>query len=383
MRVVIAPQAFKGSLAATEVSEAMARGLRSVWPEVEAVCKPVADGGEGTVRALVAATGGTFQTARARDPLGRPVEAEWGLLGDGVTGVVELAAASGLPRLAAAERDPRRASTYGTGEVIRAALDAGVAQLLVGLGGSATNDGGAGLAQALGVRLLDTAGAELPAGGAALARLAHIELDGLDRRLATVPVRVLTDVTNPLCGPQGTTALYGAQKGATPEIVAELDAALAHYARVIERELGKRVGDLPGAGAAGGVGAGLVAFLDAELWPGASLVLEAVGLAEAIAGADLVVTGEGRLDVQSLYGKATIAVAQLAQAAGVPALAIVGGTEEDCLAYYMEGLAAVQSIPIGPMPLAESEARAAELIEEAARRAARLIELGRGLERHA
>jgi glycerate kinase len=379
MRVVIAPQAFKGSLGATEVAEAIARGLGSVWPDVDAICKPVADGGEGTVRALVASTGGALRTACVQDPLGRPVEAVWGFLGDGVTAVVEVAAASGLPRLRPEERDPRRASTFGTGELIRAALDAGAERLLVGLGGSATNDGGAGLAQALGVHLIDDSGAELPPGGAALARLARIDLSGLDRRAATVPVQVLTDVTNPLCGPQGTSALYGPQKGATPETVAELDAALAQFARVIERELGKRVIDLPGAGAAGGVGAGLVAFLDAELWPGAPLVLEAVGLAVAIDGADLVVTGEGRLDVQSLFGKATIAVAQLARAAGVPALAIVGGTEEDCLAYYAEGLAAVQSIPIGPMPLAESEARAAELIEEAARRAARLIDVGRAL----
>src|SRR5262249_47958761 len=271
MKIVAAPQALKGSLDAVPVGEAIARGVAMVFPDALVDVVPVADGGEGTVRALVAAAGGVLRTATVTGPLGAPVEAEYGILNTeaGHTGVIEMAAASGLPLVPAAQLDPRVATTFGTGELIRAALDEGCRELLIGIGGSATNDGGAGMAQALGAWLLDAAGRELPPGGAALARLDRIDASGLDPRLKDARMRVACDVANPLCGPEGASAIYGPQKGATPAMVVELDVALAHYAAILRRDLGADVSDVPGAGAAGGLGAGLLAFTQAELVPGA------------------------------------------------------------------------------------------------------------------
>src|SRR5437868_6258960 len=265
---------------------------------------PLADGGEGTVRALVTATNGGVRRSRVHDPLGREIDAEWGMLGDGTTAVVEMAAASGLPLLEPAERDARITSTLGTGELILAAAASGAHRIVVGIGGSATNDGGAGMARAFGYRFLSRDGNELPEGGAALARLARI--DGqTDPRLVRPAVEVACDVTNPLLGPLGASAIYGPQKGATPDIVRELDDALARYADVLERFVGRPVRDVPGAGAAGGLGAGLLAFLDARLVSGAQLVLTAVDFASRLKGAALVITGEGRIDRQSGFGKLT------------------------------------------------------------------------------
>src|SRR5438045_3142211 len=310
---------------------------------------PLADGGEGTVRALVTATNGGVRRSRVHDPLGREIDAEWGVLGDATTAVVEMAAASGLPLLRPTERDARITSTRGTGELILAAAASGAHRIVVGIGGSATNDGGAGMARAFGYRFLDRDGNELPEGGAALARLGRI--DGrTDPRLVRPSIDVACDVRNPLLGPEGASAVYGPQKGATPEIVRELDAALARYADVVEAFVGRPIRDVPGAGAAGGLGAGLLAFLDARLVSGSELVLRAVGFAERISGADLVVTGEGRIDQQSGYGKLTGAVTAAARRAGVAVVAVAGGLGAghetlglDAIAVASEGVPVAES----------------------------------------
>jgi len=325
MKVVVAPDSFTGSLTAAAAASAIAAGWRSARPADAVVEVPVADGGEGTVAVVAAATGAVPRSARVRDPLGRSVEAEWLLLTDG-TAIIEMAAASGLWRLAPDERDPRRTSTYGTGEIVLAALDAGARRLVIGLGGSATNDGGAGLAQALGCRLLDDAGTELDGGGAALARLARLDVTGLDFRLAEVGVVAATDVDVVVCGPNGASAMFGPQKGADADAVAELDAALVRWVELLRRDLpaGPDVSSCPGGGAAGGLAAGLIALCGAKVESGAAVVLGLVGLRRAVARADLVVTGEGSLDRQTLRGKAPYAVASLAREAGLPCLALAG-----------------------------------------------------------
>ncbi len=408
MKIVIAPQALKGSLDAAAVGAAIAAGVARVAPvlaasfgsPVETVIIPIADGGEGTTRALVAATDGQLFTASVTGPLGDLVLAEYGLLGavdapdtlaeptnagqvapqseDGArpTAVIEMASAAGLPLIPLEQRDPLVASTRGVGELIRLALDAGCARIIVGLGGSATNDGGAGMAQALGARLLDTAGAELPPGGAALARLARIDIRRLDPRLLRTRILVACDVTNPLVGPAGASAVYGPQKGATPAMVAQLDDALTHYAEVIQRDLGLALAATPGGGAAGGLGAGLLAFTPAQLVPGASLVLTTLRFAERAQGADLVITAEGRLDEQTAYGKAVGAVAALAHAAGAPTIALVGALAADDATLAALKITVALPIADGPLNLAESMARAAELISATTTRALRLLALG-------
>jgi glycerate kinase len=383
MKITIAPQALKGSLDAESVGDAIASGVRSVFAEAEVLVVPVADGGEGTVRALVAATGGRLVETSVQGPLGDQVNAEWGVLGEGETrertGVIEMAAASGLPLVAEARRNPRLTSTYGTGELIRAALDAGCRSLLIGIGGSATNDGGAGMASALGARLLDLDGRELAAGGAELARLAHIDTSALDARLTQTSVQVACDVTNPLFGPEGASAVYGPQKGATAAMVKELDSALRHYSLVLQTDLGVDVATVAGAGAAGGLGAGLLAFTHATLVPGAQLVLDALHLAERLAGTDLVLTAEGRLDAQTAYGKAVAAVAALARQQGAPVVALAGSVIASQMELDALGIAAALSICDGPLTLEESMARAASLLESAAARAMRMIAIGMGI----
>jgi glycerate kinase len=384
VKIVVAPQALKGSLDAPAVGTAIAAGLRRALPEVQIAVVPIADGGEGTVEALIAATGGSLRHAQVTGPLGQPVEARYGLLGarageDAPTAIIEMAAASGLPLVPEDRRDPRVTTTYGTGELILAALEAGARRLLIGIGGSATNDGGAGMAQALGARLLDASGRELERGGSALARLDRIDVAGLDPRLTGVDVTVLSDVENPLCGPRGASAVYGPQKGATPAVVAELDAALAHYAMILRRDLGADVADRPGAGAAGGLGAGLMALLGARLRPGAAAVLEAIDLAGHLAGAALVVTAEGRVDEQTAMGKSVGAVARLARERGIPVVVLAGGLGTGYERLYGLGVQAVVPLADGPRTLAESMAHAAELASGAAERALRLVLVGAAL----
>ena len=372
MKIVIAPQSFKGSLSAVEVAQAMALGIKRVLPDAETVAVPMADGGEGTVEALVDATCGQIITTDVTGPLGESITAKWGIMGDGDTGIIESAAASGLPLVPPGKLNPLITTTYGTGELIKAALNAGCRELIVGIGGTATNDGGAGMAQALGVRLLDNRGKELPWGGAALARLDRVDVSGLDHRLAECQVVAACDVTNPLCGEFGASLVYGPQKGASAEMCRRLDAALAHYAGVIKADLDIEVMDLPGAGAAGGLGAGLVAFLGAELLPGTDIVIEAVGLVGHLGDASLVFTGEGRIDGQTLFGKTVSGVVAKAKALRIPTVAIVGevagGSD-----VYRSGIDAVLSIAPGPISLEQSVADAASLITNAAERAMRLI----------
>jgi glycerate kinase len=340
MRVVVAPQEYKGTLSAAEAAAVMAEAVRRVLPGADVLVLPLADGGPGTVAAIVVAAGGSIRTTNVCGPLGAKVDAEWGLLEGGGSvppprrqtesltprsvAVIEMAAAAGLLLVDEWERDPRIATTYGVGELIGAALDAGCRRMIVGLGGSATNDGGAGMAQALGVRFLDAQGRELPPGGAALARLDRIDISGIDARVSDCEVLGATDVRNPLCGPEGASIVYGPQKGASPEVARELDQSLRHYAEIIERDLSVSVAGVPGAGSAGGLGAGLIAFVGATIRPGIDVIAEAMRLAERIRGADLVLTGEGRLDGQTAFGKTVAGVARIARAERVPVIVVPG-----------------------------------------------------------
>ena len=371
MKVVIAPDSFKESLAADRVCEAIARGVRRVCPEARIDQIPMADGGEGTVDALVAATGGSPRTSTVRGPRGEPVEAAWGVLGDdgGDDGsaVVEMAAASGLALLPPKRRNPELTTTYGTGQLILDALEAGARRILVGIGGSATNDGGVGAAQAVGVRFLDAQDRPLPTGlgGGGLAEVVRIDPEGRDARVGAARIQVACDVDNPLCGPRGASAVYGPQKGATPTQIDRLDRNLAYLADLIERDLGVKVRDVSGAGAAGGLGAGLIAFCGATLQPGIMLVMEAVRFAPRIADGDLVITGEGRIDRQSMMGKVIEGVGRAAKAAGVPAIALVGAVGEGAEA-ALEVLERYHCITPPGTARAEAFARVAENLEATA-----------------
>jgi glycerate kinase len=382
LHVVVAPDSFGGALDSVAVAAAIGEGWTSARPADIVVRLPMADGGEGTLAALAAASGDRAErrTTATTDPLGRPVEADWLLLNGGHDAFIELAAASGLARVPPGERTPEtagRASTRGSGELVRAALDAGVARIGIGLGGSATSDGGTGMLRALGVRLLDPRGEELADGGAALAGLDRIDAGGLDPRLASVSIVVASDVTNPLCGPRGAAATYGPQKGADAATVQALDEALATLGHAIEAATGRLVADIPGAGAAGGTAAGLLGFTNAVLRPGVELVAETVGLADALEDADLVITGEGRADEQTLHGKAAIGVATLARSRGTPVALLCGALGEGAAALEAAtAITVVLPIPDRPLSLEESMARTDALLRAAAARLARTIGIG-------
>ena len=369
MKIVVAPNSFKGSLSATQAATAIALGVQEVFPAAEIAEIPIADGGDGTVEALVTARGGSYKWVNVDGPLGDPVLSSFGLIDEGKTAVVELASASGFELITAARRDPRKTSTYGFGQLLEAARLAGALSVIAGIGGSATNDGGAGMAQALGYRLLDRDGRDLPRGGIALLRLDHINGSGLDPGWRSVNVMVACDVTNPLTGPKGASYVYGPQKGADPLTVRQLDQALAHLAEVFERELGKRVSDIPGAGAAGGTGAGLIAFLDARLTPGAALVVDASGFDDALVGADLVITGEGRVDAQTAYGKAPGEVAKRAKAARIPVLLMAGSKGSGWEALSELGVTAVVTLDEEGDNLQELMQDAGQMLTRAAVRA--------------
>ena len=372
MKIVIAPDSFKESLSAAGVASALARGLRQALPDAELIECPLGDGGEGTLDAVLAATGGEARQAQVTGPLGEPVTARWGWLAEQRTAFVEMASASGLELVPRSRRDVLAATSRGTGALLRAALDAGAERLVLAIGGSATNDGGAGLLQALGVRLLDAQGQALVPGGAALAKLAQIELTDLHPRLAEVEVVIAADVDNPLCGPQGASHVFGPQKGASPAQVRQLDEALAHFAAVTAETLQRDVQDQPGAGAAGGVGFAALAFLQATFRPGIEVVAELVGLEAALQGADLALTGEGRLDGQTLRGKTPAGVLRLARRHGVPVVAVAGSLGEGYDALYEQGLAAAFSLVPGPLSLDEALAQAEVLLERTARDIGRL-----------
>ena len=376
MKIVIAPDSFKGSLTALQVAEAIEVGLRHVFPDAAIEKVPMADGGEGTVQSLVDATNGEILTARVLDPLGNPIDAQYGVLGDGITAVIEMAAASGLTLVPLDKRDPRVTTTYGTGELIRAALAHGCRKLIIGIGGSATNDGGAGMAQALGAQLLAASGEQIERGGGSLAKLNSIDLFELDPRIAETETVVACDVNNPLTGKQGASHIYGPQKGATPEMIEMLDANLAHFDKIVQRDLSKSVGKVQGAGAAGGLGAGLMAFLNASLKSGIEIVTEATELSKRFAGADLVITGEGQINFQTVFGKTPVGVAKVAKTHNLPVIAIAGSIADNSDGVYDAGIDAMIDIVPEPMPLETAIENATPLIETAAERAGRMVATG-------
>lgn len=373
MKIVAAPNAFKESLSAVGVAQSIARGVHRVLPQAEVVQVPVADGGDGTVEALVAATGGRIIKRRVTGPLGEPVNAYFGLLGDGHTAVVEMAVASGLHLVPENERNPLKTTTYGTGELIAAALDRGAKKVIVGIGGSATVDGGAGMAQALGCSLLDEGDRDIPRGGQGLAQLSRVDICKRHHALSEVKTVVACDVDNPLTGPHGAPAVYGPQKGATPEMVQQLDGYLASYARIVKRDLGLEIDTVPGAGAAGGLGAGLMAFLGAQLKSGVEIVIEASKLEQKLAGADLVITGEGKLDGQTAFGKAPVGVSRLAKKHGIPVVALAGALADDAGEVLNHGIDAIFSIVPRPMSLSEAMRGAEEFVVRATEQIVRLI----------
>ncbi|MCW8274991.1 glycerate kinase [Pseudomonas sp. PCH199] len=375
MKIVIAPDSFKDSLSAQGVADAIALGLMEVWPDAQLVKCPMADGGEGTVESILAACGGELQRIAVRGPLGDPVDAAWGWLPDSHTAIIEMAEASGLQLVPVDQRDACISSTFGTGELIRAALDEGAQRVILAIGGSATNDGGAGAMQALGVKLLDAQGQALAPGGLALAELFRIDLSDIDPRLATVRFDIAADVNNPLCGPHGASAIFGPQKGASPEQVQLLDHALGHFADHCAKVLNNDVREESGSGAAGGLGFAAKAFLGAQFKAGVEVVAELVGLADAVKDADLVITGEGRFDAQTLRGKTPFGVARIAKQYRVPVIVIAGTLGEGYQALYEHGIDAAFALASGPMTLQQACAEAPRLLRERASDIARVWRL--------
>lgn len=371
-RIVIAPDSFKESLSARHAASAIAAGIRQVLPDAELLCLPMADGGEGTVDALLSVLEGERREHTVQGPDGQPVQAHWGWLPASRTALIEVAAAIGLAHVPPARRDPLTASSYGVGQQIMAALDAGAEQIMLGLGGSATNDGGAGMLAALGARLLDRHEALLPPCPESLPQLHRLDLRALDPRLAKTRFNIASDVGNPLCGPQGATAIFGPQKGVHPEQIAELDGYLRFFADICHATLGRDLRDQPGSGAAGGIGFAALAFFNGHFRPGVELVAEQLRLADALANADLAYTGEGRLDRQTLMGKTPAGVARLAQQAGCPLIALAGTLEDGYEALYDIGLSAAFSLVPGPITLEQARHDAGPLLTRAARDSTRL-----------
>ena len=371
MKIVIAPDSFKESLSAPQVAEAIARGVKHAAPEAHIICVPMADGGEGTVNALLAATQGEERVHRVSNALGHPIDAAWGWL-DNQTAVIEMAAAAGLEHISPTSRDPMKATSAGVGELIRHALDAGAKHIVLGLGGSATNDAGAGMLQALGLRLLNQSGNEIEPGGAALAKLASIDDSQFDTRLREVTVTIASDVNNPLCGVKGASAIFGPQKGASPEQIKQLDAALGHFADICATKLGHDKRNEPGSGAAGGLGFAAHAWMQARFRPGIEVVAGIGGLANAVQGASLVITGEGRMDAQTLLGKTPMGVATIAKQAGVPVIAIAGSLGSGYQGLYGAGIQAAFSLTSGPMTLQQACENASSLLEDRAQDIIRL-----------
>ena len=389
MRVLVCPDKFKGSLTATQAAEAIARGFSEGWPEAECVLCPLADGGEGTLEVLVRATGGRLVEMEVTGPLGEKRKAPLGICGDGRTAVVEMAAASGLELIPPERRDPRWTTTAGTGDLIRCALELGASRIIVGIGGSGTNDGGTGMAASLGARFLDREGRELPPGGGHLHRLERIDLSGLDPRIRKVEIEVASDVDNPLLGPEGASRIYAPQKGAGPEDVELLERGLARLAEVVSGQLEVAEGHgkpdspadpahMPGAGAAGGLGYGLAVFLGARIRPGIEVVMEAVGFEELLSASQLVITGEGRLDGQTAHGKTVSGVSRRAAERKVPLLALAGEIASGAEVLHRAGLTAMFCIARGPLSREDSLRQAYPLLASTSREIAQIIRALRG-----
>lgn len=378
MKIVIAPDSFKDSLGAEGVAQAIAQGVRDVLPAAQVALCPMADGGEGTVEAILAVLPGERRSTVVQGPLGMPVTARWGWVPERRLAIIEMAEGSGLQLLSLEQRDACRASSHGTGELILAALDAGAQEVILTIGGSATNDGGSGMLAALGARFLGAEGVDIEPGGLALATLERIDLGGLDPRLQGLRVEVAADVDNPLCGPHGASFIFGPQKGASPEQILALDGALAHFADCCAQVLGQDVRDVPGTGAAGGMGFAAKAFFNASFRPGIEVVADLVGLAERVRGADLLITGEGRCDAQTLRGKTPMGVARVAREHGVPVVLLAGTLGEGYEALYAHGVQAAFSVVSGPMSLAQACEQAPALLRARAGDILRLWLLGRG-----
>lgn len=379
MKIVIAPDSYKESLSALDVACAIEAGFREIYPDAEYVKIPVADGGEGTVEAMVAATQGRVIPVKVTGPLGEPVAGFYGVSGDEQCAFIEMAAASGLELLSPAQRNPLKTTSWGTGELIRHALDLGVRRIIIGLGGSATNDGGAGMVQALGAKLLTDEHQQIGQGGAELAALMKIDISELDSRLADCQIDVACDVTNPLTGEEGASAVFGPQKGATPEMVTNLDHALAHYAARIKQDLGIAVLSLEGGGAAGGMGAALFAFCGAKLRPGIDIVTEALHLDTLVADANLVITGEGRMDSQTIHGKVPVGVARVARRYHIPVIGIAGSLTADVGVVHQHGIDAVFSVLYRICSLDDALEQAGENVRMAARNIAAVMKMGQSL----
>lgn len=377
MKIVIAPDSFKESLSALQVAEAIETGMKQILPDAEYIKVPMADGGEGTVQSLADALGGKILTVSVTDPLGGKCQASFAVSGDGQTAVIEMASASGLHLVPPDKRNPLYTTSYGTGEVIREALNLGVKKIILGIGGSATNDGGAGMLQALGVELLDEKGQPIGRGGASLAQLHRVNLANIDARLKNVAIEVACDVDNPLCGERGASAVFGPQKGATPEMVIQLDKALAHFAEISLRDTNIDIAHRAGTGAAGGMGGGLLLLPQIELRSGVQIVIDAVKLAEKVRDADLVITGEGRMDKQSIYGKTPIGVAKIAKQFNKPVIAIVGCLREDFEVVYEHGIDAVFPIIRQLGTLEETLKNGADNLKHAGRNIAKVYSLSK------
>ena len=379
MKIVIAPDSYKESLSALEVATQIELGFREIFPDAQYLKVPMADGGEGTVQAMAEATNGRIVHVNVTGPLGQSVQGFYALTGDGHMAMIEMAAASGLALVPRDQRNPLVTSSYGTGELITAALDAGARHLILGIGGSATNDGGAGMLQALGVKLLDATGQDIGPGGAPLAQLARIDASGIDARLADCTIEVACDVDNPLTGPRGASAIFGPQKGATPEMVQQLDANLQHFAQIIARDLGVDVDQVAGAGAAGGMGAAMLAILKGQLRPGCEIIAKAVGLDAAVQGASLVITGEGRIDQQTIFGKTPFGVATVAKQHGVPVIGIAGSLGQNAHVVHAHGIDAIASVLSRPCNIQEAVAEAAFNVRSTARNIAALLKIGQNM----
>lgn len=382
MKLIFAPDSFKESLTALEICEILERVTARHFPDAETICIPVADGGEGTVDALLRAMDGRRIRTQVTGPRFEPETAQWGLLSDGVTAVMEMAQASGLSYVPLPQRDPRRTTSLGTGEMIAEALRQGVRKILIGIGGSATNDGGIGMLQALGAVFTDAAGQPVPPVGGALASVAKADFSGLLPELRHTEITVICDVTNPLLGENGATWIYGPQKGATPEICEELEAGMAHFAQVAAAAAGRDIASFPGAGAAGGLGAALGGVLGAQLRSGIDAVLDAVDFSAKLEGVSLAVTGEGRIDGQSVcFGKVPVGVAKRCAQRGIPTVAIVGGIGEGAEGLFQLCESTIQTTVSGPMSLQAAMSNAPALYEQAADRLFRAIKIGMHLKK--
>ncbi|MEK4300098.1 glycerate kinase [Oceanobacillus sp. FSL W8-0428] len=371
MKIIVAPDSFKGSLSAVEAANSINKGIKNAFPEAETVLIPVADGGEGTLETLVAATQGEIRKVVVIDPLGNKVEAEYGVLGDKKTCVIEMAAASGLTLISNEELSPLETTTYGTGQLIKQALDDGFTSFVVGLGGSATNDGGAGMLQALGLKISDADGNEIGYGGGALDKIDSIDTSSFDSRVKSCQFLIASDVENPLIGPNGASHIFGPQKGATPDIIEQLDKNLAHWADQVAQVTGFKLHDMPGAGAAGGIGGAFQAFFPCELERGIDVVLDYSNINQSLAGTDLVITGEGRVDGQTASGKTPLGVAQRAKTQGIPTVILAGSVSEDAGVLHNFGVVSIHSIINKPMTLEESVRNASVLLELSAEQVVR------------